>query len=751
MGRNGYLESVTYIYSEGGVEIPRDDVDLTRKATYWITARFTLRAQYQTNYYVEDIQISLEIYEGKTVLTVKWNTDTLMYSGAGQHPTVTLMLDGEEFIPSADDNIELEYVITGSSVSTTAGELIYSGEEQSVFELLGTTYNDLLMSLAQQHQATDAGSYRASITLRDMRNSEWEDGTTASVPITWQIKKQVLYATWDNTTLLLGQGSIPTVIQLEGLIGDDMNVDLTSGVLVYRGTTVMPTEVGSYQISVQLNNASLTKNYMIDVPSSIWDFVVVPDESVIVIDIEWDNVTFTFDGSSHRPIATAYDMDGNPIALTFKESDYAGDTSARWAKEGGYTITVKVPAGYFIRRGAECNYNIIANEEGKGGLDDAENPFNPDNGNKDPNGDGNNGNNNTITGLPLWQLIVGGVSALLFVVCTLKSFGEYGKYKNAKKEGKELASQSYYSFAPLPLLAMGAGVKFLGLEETPWTIIALVAAGLFLVSAVALFILSKKRKAAELVVKREQARIAEEKEFAREEERREDQARRDEENRRRDEEQARRDNEMRMMFAAMQQGGYQQQPMQYEDMRTMIAETMQAFLPAAVQQLQALPPAQSDTSGYAQPGYVSPEVESLRAQLAQQQEFINQLLQNQQAPVYEEEEPEDDISWLGGNDEMISLEESYGALSDEGKRAYYEIGSYIMNKPRTSQNDGRYAVLFKYRGRTVFKLAIKDDAPVLYYPLNGGRGEVRIADPASLGTAKSMIDRCVSAVDNELN
>ena len=804
MGRNGYLESVTYIYSEGGVEIPRDDVDLTRKATYWITARFTLRAQYQTNYYVEDIQISLEIYEGKTALTVKWNTDTLMYSGAGQHPTVTLMLDGAEFIPSADDNIELEYVITGSSVSengdtgakeaivvgsyqvevrivsngyvlkdgtdadeqllynfniekaklakpTTAGELIYTGEEQSVKELLGTTYNDLLMSLAQQHQATDAGSYRASITLRDMRNSEWEDGTTASVPITWQIKKQVLYATWDNTTLLLGQGSIPTVIQLEGLIGDDMNVDLTSGVLVYRGTTVMPTEVGSYQISVQLNNASLTKNYMIDVPSSIWDFVVVPDESVIVIDIEWDNVTFTFDGSSHRPIATAYDMDGNPIALTFKESDYAGDTSARWAKEGGYTITVKVPAGYFIRRGAECNYNIIANEEGKGGLDDAENPFNPDNGNKDPNGDGDNGNNNTITGLPLWQLIVGGVSALLFVVCTLKSFGEYGKYKNAKKEGKELASQSYYSFAPLPLLAMGAGVKFLGLEETPWTIIALVAAGLFLVSAVALFILSKKRKAAELVVKREQARIAEEKEFAREEERREDQARRDEENRRRDEEQARRDNEMRMMFAAMQQGGYQQQPMQYEDMRTMIAETMQAFLPAAVQQLQALPPAQSDTSGYAQPGYVSPEVESLRAQLAQQQEFINQLLQNQQAPVYEEEEPEDDISWLGENEEMISLEESYGALSDEGKRAYYEIGSYIMNKPRTSQNDGRYAVLFKYRGRTVFKLAIKDDAPVLYYPLNGGRGEVRIADPASLETAKSMIDRCVLAVDNELN
>ena len=74
-----------------------------------------------------------------------------------------------------------------------------------------------------------------------------------------------------------------------------------------------------------------------------------------------------------------------------------------------------------------------------------------------------------------------------------------------------------------------------------------------------------------------------------------------------------------------------------------------------------------------------------------------------------------------------------------------------MNKPRTSQNDGRYAVLFKYRGRTIFKLCIKDDAPVLYYPLNGGRGEVQIADAASLEVAKGMIDRSVSVVDSELN
>ncbi|MDE6411616.1 MAG: hypothetical protein K2L02_03670, partial [Clostridia bacterium] len=84
-------------------------------------------------------------------------------------------------------------------------------------------------------------------------------------------------------------------------------------------------------------------------------------------------------------------------------------------------------------------------------------------------------------------------------------------------------------------------------------------------------------------------------------------------------------------------------------------------------------------------------------------------------------------------------------------RAYYEIGSYIMNKPRTSQNDGRYAVLFKYRRKTLFKLCIKGDAPVLYYPENSGRGEVHIVDAASLDYAKSVIDMQIRKVDSQMS
>ncbi|MDE7158780.1 MAG: hypothetical protein K2N74_04315, partial [Clostridiales bacterium] len=539
---------------------------------YMITAHFTLKPTYQTNYYVDTIQIRLEIYAGKTALTVKWDKNTFTYSGVGQHPSVTLIgSDGNAYIPEAGEDIQLEYVITGSSVSNTengreavvvgsyqvevriadenvkyvlkngaeqdeqltyefditkatlatptaAGERESDGNLHSIAELLGTTYSDKLMSLAQQYEETDAGSYRASIALLDTRNSEWEDGTTTSVTITWKISKRVLFANWNTITVVQG-GSVPYVKELQNLIGDDVALqDNLDAVLVYAGTTTLPTAMGTYQISVRLNSAALSKNYMIDPETSLLDFVVVPDENLQVIDIEWDATSFTFDGASHTPVVKAvYDMDGIEVSLTFTAADYSGDMSAKWAKEGGYTISVKAPNGYYIRKGAQLNYNIIANSDGKGGLDDANNPFNPANDGEENKGGGDNGDNNTLN-IPLWQVIVSGISTVLFVVCAAKSYSNFSKAKEAKRETKELAAQSYavnYAFAPLPLLAVGS---FLGMGEKPWTVIAFVTLGLFVISLVLMLLTGKKRKAAALALKREQARVAEEKEFAREEE-----------------------------------------------------------------------------------------------------------------------------------------------------------------------------------------------------------------------------------------
>ena len=801
---------VTYEYSKDGQSVNAEDV--IEEGEYAIRASFEVKS---ADYYAPPITATLTIVPEKIALAVSWDQDEFTYNGKVQKPTFTFKYADRDKEVNVNYTVEDTHEHTGDeqdkclnavkvgsySIKVVLSDTGYKFENGNNFVIVPFTVIKAKVELPEQIEAlsykgeqydlnqldidfcrqyfknfdpdmmevsegatgTTVGVYTAYITLKDPSSAEWSSPSTR-VTMTWEIKKAQLSVYWGNKKAFEENGEIqyPKVVRFIGLLGTDAEaVDLEKD--VKYNLTGIKAEVGGYSISMSFTtSASWAKNYELDDTKS-FSFAIVPMGSgdFTLVTVEWGTTKFKFNEDWQKPEFKLILEEGNENvtdeligAIMCNGESWELWQGSMWA--GKYSVTLSIDPEseyaetYFLVGKPTCEYTILKDGD-KGENPNGENPLPP--------GGGNNGNDNTITGLPLWQLIVGGVSALLFVACTLKSFGEYGKAKAAKREAKELAAQSYavnYSFVPLPLLAMGAGVKFLGLEETPWTIIALVAVGLFLVSAVMLFMMTKKRKAAELLLKREQARIAEEKEYAREEEhlRREEQVRAEMR-----EEQARRDNEMKMMFAAMQQGGYQQQPM-YDDshIQNLIASTVSALLPAMQQQM-ALPPAQ-DPNAYAQPGYVAPsgisaeaqnEINRLHEQMAQQQELINKLIQNQQAPVYEEEEPEDDISWLGENEEMISLEESYGALSDEGKRAYYDIGSYIMNKPRTSQNDGRYAVLFKYRGRTIFKLAIKEDAPVLYYPLNGGRGEVRIADPASLETAKSMVDRCVLAVDNELN
>lgn len=397
-------------------------------------------------------------------------------------------------------------------------------------------------------------------------------------------------------------------------------------------------------------------------------------------------------------------------------------------------------------------------------------------------GEGDNPSDKTIEPLP--QIILSGIGIVLTVVFAIMTINYASVVKSATEKRKKLA-QMTYSFAPTGLLAL-----LFGFSESNWWIVAGVSLGAALITAIVMFMFRKKSKKALALLEEEKERVEAEKEYAKEERTRMDQQRRDE--------------EMRMMFAAMQQQNAQQPQMQYNDMRAMLAETVSALLPA-IQQVQALPPA-ADPSQYGDPyaaqqpygapqqpyaapqqpyampqqpygapqqpygapqqPYAAPapdpnETEALRAQIAQQQEMLNRILQNQQAQQTQQAEPKpvyadsyaagEDLSWLGESSETVSLEELYGNLSDEGKRCYYEIGSYIMGKPQTSQNDGKYAVLFKYRGKTLFKLCILNNAPVLYYLSDyGARAELFITDIHVLETAKAIVDHLYERTDREL-
>ena len=590
-------------------------------------------------------------------------------------------------------------------------------------------------TLRQVNPPKDVGSYTAQISLKsEYANDYYIDGITS---FDYKIERAVIAIDWNN-------GTKPPALKItqdqKACISYEY-IDSAGNTLGFSGLTK-----GAYKVRAVIKSAS-TKNYIFDNDLTYTDWVEFtvtgsdtltdPDDSNLYDPPSDPNVTKILvtiypDGNTSAKFSNSENLDPsvyfNIRYYSLDEGRYLGAGEVPNVVGGRYRVEVTLKDAYVNKYELTGNSFTFTLSEN---TDDITPP--PDDGTGDNPSDGT-----IISYLPL---ILSGISLILIVVFLVLTMNNLSAAKEARAKAKKLATMSY-SFAPISLLGI-----VLGLSETNWWIIAGVLMGLALIMGIVAFMSKGKKRKALLALEEEQERIAEEKELAREEKEMAREAERD-----------RRDNEMRMMFASMQQGAYGQQQV-YDDshIQNLIASTVSALLPAMQQQM-ALPPAQDPNVYASQPDYAArAENEELRAQLAKQQELLNQLLQNQQAQqaaineaLYEDPEPVDDISWLGENDEMISLEESYGALSDEGKRAYYEIGSYIMNKPRTSQNDGKYAVLFKYRGRTIFKLAIKDDAPVLYYPLNGGRGEVRVMDAPSLETAKSMIDRTVMSFDSQM-
>ena len=299
-------------------------------------------------------------------------------------------------------------------------------------------------------------------------------------------------------------------------------------------------------------------------------------------------------------------MDGNPVAVTFT---YSGDTSAKWAKDGGYSVTVSAPDGYYIRKGAECKYNIVANDEGKGGLTDAENPFNPSNnpgGGENPPtkpGDGTTDDNKPSDGftlpkdMPWWQLGLGLLSVILIIVFTSKGAKYGSERKKCIKETTKVMAGSFAS--PVLLLTL------FGLSNTVYTIVACALAGLMVLALIYMLVqkrrfvkaeagLSKAQDERKLAEKREQ----EEKLFQQEEERR------------------RRDEEFKMMMASMMnpnmqaQGGYVG-----GDIKEIVGDVVASLMPAMQQTMQALP---------------APDNSELRAVIEQQQQMIEQMMNNQQ-------------------------------------------------------------------------------------------------------------------------
>ncbi|MDE7373111.1 MAG: hypothetical protein K2N18_03520, partial [Clostridia bacterium] len=423
--------------------------------------------------------------------------------------------------------------------------------------------------------------------------------------VEWQIQKATLYLDWSGWSYLYnGSMFSPRASIAFGLVDADAELKNQNVTFIYLGD-VDKRDPGSYKMEVSISqNSDLYKNYMISKDSATFYWVIKESANEVVITVVWDlpaDGGFVFNGEVQYPkVKALYSENGmGEENLDDYNINYTGDWNrSKW--RGTYSVGVEITAedGTPLRiRQGETSYVIRRNAAGEGNDPDAGKPTGPDD-------SGNTGDNPGTPSheYPIIQLIIGGVGAILLVLFTAKTMGYASSTKEAKKKTKELAQISYSFAAPVGLLA----IELLGLGSGAWWGISVAILALALLMGAVMFVFRSKNKHALAALAEEQARVDEEKEAAKEMQRQ------------------RRDDEFKMMFAAMQQN-YSQPAVNYDDMQNMISSAVAGLLPTMQQQLQALPPAQSET-------------DDLRSLMEQQQEMLNQLMQERQ--VHQDYQPE---------------------------------------------------------------------------------------------------------------
>ena len=115
----------------------------------------------------------------------------------------------------------------------------------------------------------NAGSYTATVTLKDSSNYQWSDGTTSGVSLGWKINPKSVAVTWGTTTSFVYNGSAqaPSASASSGVSGETLNITRTTGVNVgsLNITRTTGVNVGSYTSTASLSSVTggqgKTSNY----------------------------------------------------------------------------------------------------------------------------------------------------------------------------------------------------------------------------------------------------------------------------------------------------------------------------------------------------------------------------------------------------------------------------------------------------------------------------------------------------------
>ncbi|MDE7071252.1 MAG: InlB B-repeat-containing protein, partial [Clostridia bacterium] len=612
----GQITGIVYEYRNAFTNQVIDEP--TAIGTYTVTITYTTAS---ADFYAKPTVLTMKIASTIKV-KVEWNTTSLMYSGAGQHPVVAKVYNAETGaeiavndnlityfgdIEAKNINIGTHYkvsvslgdaytVVEGEECSFditkalltiptySSGTILYDGTTKVLEEYLGEQFNPLLMKIVDGGTGRDVNTYRATITLIDTINCSWADNTITGKQIEWKIDPALLYVSWDEWEFVDDGESAyaPKISSLIGLAGSDsfdFDTDFTYKIYDEDGNDLGVSEVseiGSYKIVASFNGT--VKNYTLDSTTKEWYFVVVPKSGMTILTIEWSDTTSVYDGNIHYPKPTIKDMNGNEVTQEMLSNLKFSDGYNTHRDIGTYSVKVtlkdSVAGEYFIRSGATCKFRIT-DENGYAPDEDETNKNQ-----KDDDEDGNGGINmdNVLKILrEYWKAIVSGICIILIIIFLSKTAGYNSRRKRAKSATED-RYKNYYAGA----------VGLFGLASSTWTIIMCIFIALTIASFVIMLIAKNK------CIKAEDNLAYAKEDFAR------NQA--DVENRRREEEARQRDENMRMMLMSMfggaqnanmganagdgQNGTYAvHQGVGIDEMRGLISETVTAMLPGVQQML----------------------------------------------------------------------------------------------------------------------------------------------------------------------
>lgn len=295
-------------------------------------------------------------------LTLDWGPTVLTYTGVEQHPEATVVgaVVGETVeliytnwsgnkdvrnytvtVEIADGNYSLadrtrSYEITPAPLTLTwdTPSFIYNGEAQYPEVTVSGMVNDEDAPTVSYNGWNDniaAGQHSVSVTITDPNYK-----LPANKVHTYEIARRLLTLSWGTASLPYeGIAQHPEVTLGNVASGDDVRPTYLNA-----GRNV---NVGQYTVSISISNS----NYRLPDDVSC-TYEITP----VGLTVSWDQTTFEFNGSTHRPKATLSNMvAGETVAVFY--------SSAAQRNAGDYEVSISITnPNYLLLSNTSTPYSI---------------------------------------------------------------------------------------------------------------------------------------------------------------------------------------------------------------------------------------------------------------------------------------------------------------------------------------------------------------------------------------------------------